>query len=143
MEKTHSCHQVIVSVGSNIAPQQNIKTSHDILSREARLLDSADIIETAPVGYQHQANFLNTAYLMETSLSLELFNQFLKSVEDRMGRQRGPIRSGPRTIDLDIIIWDGDVLSDDYYQYTYVSVPVDQILTAHKITLSTASKTCE
>jgi 2-amino-4-hydroxy-6-hydroxymethyldihydropteridine diphosphokinase len=128
-------HQVIISVGSNINPQTNISESRDILSREAKLLDYADTIETAPVGYTSQPNFLNTAYLVVTPLEFADFNAFLKSVEDRMGRERGPIKSGPRTIDLDIIVWDGDVLTDDYYQYDYISVPVDQIMTANYISL--------
>ena len=128
-------HQVIISVGSNINPQINIPESRNILSKEASLLDYADTIETAPVGYENQPNFLNTAYLVATSLGFDDFNAFLKSVEDRMGRERGPIKSGPRTIDLDIVVWDGEVLSNDYYQYDYISVPVDQIMIANQITL--------
>lgn len=127
-------HQVIISVGSNIDPQINIPESRDILSREAKLIDYADTIETAPVGYENQPNFLNTAYLVATSLEFDDFNAFLKSIEDRMGRERGPIKSGPRTIDLDIVVWDGEVLSNDYYQYDYVSIPVAQIMMANQIT---------
>ena len=58
----------------------------------------------------------------------ESFNCYLKSVEDRLGRVRGAIKSGPRTIDLDLVAWDGELLTTDYYQYEYVSVPVNQIV---------------
>lgn len=128
-------HQVIISVGSNIKPQENIAKSFDILSAEAKLLDSAEVIETAPVGYAHQDNFLNTAYLVETSLELDEFNRLLKSIENRLGRIRGPIRSGPRTIDLDIIIWDGVVLSEEDFQHDYVSIPVNQILVRNDLVI--------
>ena len=45
-----------------------------------------------------------------------------------MGRLKGPIKSGPRTIDLDIVIWDGVVLTDDFYCHDYVRVPVQELL---------------
>ena len=130
-------HRVVVSVGSNIEPEANVSASEQVLSNETNLIDSADAIETAPVGYQDQPNFLNTAYLIETSLSHQAFNAFLKSVEDRLGRERGPIKSGPRTIDLDIIIWDGDVVTSDYYDHEYVSVPVNQLVKAHNLEINT------
>lgn len=128
-------HQVIISVGSNIDPQVNIPVSRKILASETQLLDCADAIETEPVGYEYQPNFLNTAYLVATHLEFDEFNALLKSIENKMGREHGPIKSGPRTIDLDIIIWDGEVLDTDYYQYDYVSIPINQILSTNQITL--------
>ena len=132
-------HQAIISVGSNIDPYNNIPKSLEVLSTEpqfvTRFVDCADVIETNPVGYTDQPNFLNTAYLVETSLELDAFNRFLKTVEDGMGRLRGPVKSGPRTIDLDIIVWNGELLGPDYHQFEYVSVPVDQILSANQLTL--------
>jgi 2-amino-4-hydroxy-6-hydroxymethyldihydropteridine diphosphokinase len=133
--KTLGLHQVVVSVGSNIDPHKNIRFSHEVLINETRLLATADIIETTPVGYTQQPDFLNTAYLIETDLEYDDFNTFLKSVEDRLGRKRGTNKSGPRTIDLDIIVWDRNVLTQDYFNYEYVSTPVNQILTAHQISL--------
>ncbi|MEH6617251.1 MAG: 2-amino-4-hydroxy-6-hydroxymethyldihydropteridine diphosphokinase [Porticoccus sp.] len=128
-------HQVVISVGSNIDPEKNIRLSHEVLVNDTRLLAVADIIKTTPVGYTQQPDFLNTAYLIETNLEYDDFNAFLKSVEDRLGRKRGANKSGPRTIDLDIIVWDRNVLTQDYFNYEYVSTPINQILTAHQISL--------
>lgn len=128
-------HQVIISVGSNIDPHKNIRLSHEMLDNETRLLTVADIIKTTPIGYTQQPDFLNTAYLIETNLEYDDFNAFLKSVEDRLGRERGAIKSGPRTIDLDIIVWDRNVVTQDYFNYEYVSTPVNQILTARQISV--------
>lgn len=133
-------HQAIISVGSNIDPHQNIEQARQILSAEMRLLAVSDILETEPVGYQNQPNFLNTAYLVETSLERDSFNTYLKAVEDRLGRVRGPIKSGPRTIDLDLIAWDGELLGDDYFRYQYVSDPVDQIVQSSGIHLQSFSQ---
>jgi len=128
-------HQVIISVGSNIDPHKNIRLSHEVLDNETGLLAVADIIKTTPIGYTQQPDFLNTAYLIETHLEYDDFNAFLKSVEDRLGRERGTIKSGPRTIDLDIIVWDRNVVTQDYFSYDYVSTPVNQILTTRQISV--------
>lgn len=127
--------QVIISVGSNIDPQNNIRLSHEVLNHETRLLAVADTIKTTPIGYTQQPDFLNTAYLIETNLEYDDFNAFLKSVEDRLGRERGAIKSGPRTIDLDIIVWGRNIVTQDYFNYEYVSTPVNQILTARQISV--------
>ena len=57
-----------------------------------------------------------------------------------MGRERGPIKAGPRTIDLDIVIWNGCLLTDDYYSYDYVSIPVNQVIKTKNLTTNIASK---
>ena len=43
-------------------------------------------------------------------------------------RSRGAIKSGPRTMDLDIVAWDGEVVDDGYYLHDYVKKPVDEVL---------------
>jgi 2-amino-4-hydroxy-6-hydroxymethyldihydropteridine diphosphokinase len=133
-------NQVVISVGSNINPAPNIEISKDYLSKETEFIYAATAIETAPVGYLEQSNFLNTAFLVATPLSYEEFNLHLKSIEDRMGRERGPIKAGPRTIDLDIVIWNGCLLTDDYYSYDYVSIPVNQVIKTKNLTTNIASK---
>lgn len=127
--------QTILSVGSNINPAQNIAAAQQLLAEQYSLLGVSDVIETSPVGYQAQPNFLNAAILLETSESQQHFNQQLKRVEDRLGRVRGEIKSGPRTMDLDIIVWDGLILTDDYRRYDYVSTPVNQLVQALGLTI--------
>ncbi|WP_438951929.1 2-amino-4-hydroxy-6-hydroxymethyldihydropteridine diphosphokinase [Porticoccus sp.] len=121
-------HRVIISVGSNIEAAKNIARCHEILAAETILLASAKVIQTSPVGYQFQPDFLNTAYLIETPLEKLSFNRYLKAVEERMGRLKGPIKSGPRAIDLDIVIWDDLILTDDFYCHDYVRLPVQELL---------------
>ena len=128
-------HQAIISGGSNIEPHEHLRQAEEILAKETLLVASSDIIETAPVGFQYQPDFLNTAYLVETPLDRESFNRYLKSVEDRLGRVRGAIKSGPRTIDLDLVAWDGELLTSDYFHYEYVSVPVNQIVASTGVQL--------
>jgi|TARA_B100001093_G_scaffold444942_1_gene448296 2-amino-4-hydroxy-6-hydroxymethyldihydropteridine diphosphokinase len=133
-------NRVIISVGSNIDPLPNIKKSREILSSETIFICAADSIETAPIGYLNQANFLNTAFLVMTSLSYHDFNFSLKAIENRMGRERGPIKAGPRTIDLDIIVWNEYLITEDYYNFEYVSVPVDQVLSTMSLDIKEFKK---
>lgn len=135
-EEVASTHRVIVSVGSNIDPQVNLDQTKKIVAREMTLLGEATVIKTEPDGFKAQPDFLNGAWLMETRLPLEEFNAYLKAVEIRMGRVKGPIKSGPRTIDLDIIIWDGKIVHSDYLERKdYVVRPVDELLRTHQIDL--------
>ncbi|MGB3621720.1 2-amino-4-hydroxy-6-hydroxymethyldihydropteridine diphosphokinase [Ketobacter sp. MCCC 1A13808] len=130
--------RVIVSVGTNIDPERNLNKCRAILDTEVGILGEAEVIQTAPDGYQNQPDFLNGAYLLSTDRPYDEFNQYLKNVEERLGRVKGPIKSGPRCIDLDIIIWDSQVVHDDYTQNKhYVVVPVNELLEQHAIELAT------
>lgn len=127
-EQTVALHECLISLGSNIDPEHYIDRALTILSQECQLLARSAAIRTTPVGYQHQPDFLNAALLVSTSLEREAFRAYLKEVEDRLGRVRGAIKSGPRTMDLDMVAWDGEVIDQGYYQYDYVKVPVDEVL---------------
>ena len=130
-------HSVIVSVGSNINPEKNLDSARLVLSRECVFYSEAAVIETEPDGYKDQPDFLNGAFLLGTDLAYQDFNQYLKTVEARLGRVKGPIKSGPRCIDLDIIIWDGKVVHDDYIEEKYyVMVPVNELLQRHGISIT-------
>lgn len=121
-------HQAVISAGSNIDPEENTRRAGDILAAEHRLLGRSRFDRTAPVGYRDQPDFLNGAFLVVTELSREDFVRYLKEVEDRLGRERGPVKAGPRTIDLDLILWDGRVVHRDYHRAPYARRPVRELV---------------
>ena len=123
-------NECLISLGSNIEPERHAAEALDILSKECELVGRSREIVTTPVGYQQQPNFLNAALLVRTRLAMSDFRAYLKSVEDRLGRVRGPIKSGPRTMDLDIVAWNGELVDDGYLNQDYVRVPVDELLAA-------------
>ena len=128
-------HQALLSVGSNIDPETNVAAAAAILASEHELLDRSRMIRTAPDGYQFQPDFLNGAFFVRTALEYAEVNAYLKSLEKRLGRVKGPIKSGPRTIDLDIIVWDGRVVHSDYPTKDYTREPIDELLARNDITL--------
>ena len=117
-------NQVIISVGSNIEPDKNIAKAREILARDFEVVAETDFVSTKPVGYTQQPDFLNGAVLVRTDLKLEPLRQHLKRIEDTLGRRRGVLTFGPRTVDLDIVVWNGKLLDPDFYEREYLKKAV-------------------
>lgn len=139
-EQAATLHECLISLGSNIDPDHYFDQALIIISHECDLLARSEAIRTTPVGYQQQPDFLNAALLVSTPLEREAFRAYLKDVEDRLGRVRGAIKSGPRTMDLDMVAWDGEVVDEGYYQHDYVKMPVDEVLASSGRTLEQAER---
>lgn len=72
----------------------------------------SSIYETEPIGYTEQSSFLNMVVQGNTTLTArELLNKILE-VEKKLGRTR-EIRWGPRTIDVDILIYGTELISEE------------------------------
>ena len=69
----------------------------------------SEIYETEPYGYTDQAPFLNACFEVSTVCSPEELLDQLHQVENALGRKRD-IHWGPRTIDLDIIFYDNEII---------------------------------
>jgi 2-amino-4-hydroxy-6-hydroxymethyldihydropteridine diphosphokinase len=117
----------VVSLGSNINPQENILRAFTFLQKEFEVLKEAGPVRTSPVGITSQPHFLNAAALLQTNLTLDDLVAFLKSVEDEMGRDRSRPKSGPREIDLDVIIWNDEVVDKDFYERVFLQKLVEDL----------------
>lgn len=90
------------------------------LDRALALLDAspgvrvrrvASVYETAPVGYTAQPRFLNTVAEVETDLAPAELLAVMQRIEAELGRVR-TVRWGPRTSDLDLLLYDDLTLDD-------------------------------
>jgi 2-amino-4-hydroxy-6-hydroxymethyldihydropteridine diphosphokinase len=72
----------------------------------------SSVRETDPVGIADQPRFLNAAVALETELSARELLGLLLGIERRLGRTRAGPRFGPRTIDLDLLVY-GDAQIDE------------------------------
>ena len=106
-----------IALGSNLEstwgdPAATIAEAVRRLGALGTVMAVSTMRETEPVGYVEQPKFVNGAALLETPLApLELM-QALLTVEREMGRVRdGVAAKGPRVIDLDLLLYDGSVLS--------------------------------
>lgn len=121
-------HQVIIGLGSNISPAENLKSALYLLGQYAPIEAISEIWQTRAIGSKGP-DFLNAAVLMSTPLSYdELRNQILRPIENLLGRVRTKDPNAPRTIDLDILIVDGKLIDQDLWKYAHVCVPVAQLL---------------
>ncbi|MBN1769133.1 MAG: 2-amino-4-hydroxy-6-hydroxymethyldihydropteridine diphosphokinase [Prolixibacteraceae bacterium] len=117
----------IVEMGSNIEPDKNIEQALSLLRLQNRIIAVSTVLTTSPLGITHQPDFRNGAVKIETSLSQSQFKLYLKKIEDELKRDRNRPKFGPRTIDLDIIVWNGKVIDNDYYERDFVKQTVDEI----------------
>lgn len=104
--------RALIAVGSNLGDRATlVARAVDELGalKGTKVLAAAEPIETAPERPEDGASFLNTAVLVETTLPPRALLEHLHDVEGRLGRERPARRRGPRTIDLDLIIYEGVV----------------------------------
>jgi 2-amino-4-hydroxy-6-hydroxymethyldihydropteridine diphosphokinase len=104
-----------LSLGSNVGDRK--ATLEGALgrleaSRRVRILTRSSIYETEPIGYIDQPWFYNLAVEIETELDPEELLTLTKQTELELNRTR-EIRWGPRTIDIDIVMYDEIAMSND------------------------------
>ncbi len=120
-------NQVIIGIGSNIDADANIQKMLVLLKRKVKIVKLSELVITKPIGIVDQPNFTNGAVKILTGLSIIKLTKELKVIEDQLGRDRSGEKFGPRTIDLDIVIWNGEVIDDDYYTRDFLKVAVDEV----------------
>lgn len=104
--------RAFVSVGSNIDPETNVRTALLRLSKETDLRAISTIYLTEPLGRQGQPPFYNCVIEIETSLPpAELKFGVLRNIEAGLGRRRSDDKFAPRAIDLDLILYNGLVMT--------------------------------
>ena len=113
MTRNHTTSRALISLGGN---QGNVaETFAKALkqlaeSPDVQLIEVSQNYSTAPVGVKAGEQFINAAATLETSLAPEQLLDLLQQIEAESGRVR-TIHWGPRTLDLDIILWGEEVIN--------------------------------
>ena len=108
--------RAIVSLGSNVEPRADyLKRAIAALSAlpETTFVKASSVIETEPVDVPPEfaaLKFLNQIAVFETALDPFDFSRRMHAIEDGLGRVR-TVRNGPRTIDIDLIDFGGEVIN--------------------------------
>ena len=120
-------HQVCLLLGSNIQPEHNLPRAIDFLQNQLTILRISSVWETSPVG-STGPNFLNAALLAQTPLNQKKIKlQIITPLEAEMGRVRSADKNAPRPIDLDIILFDGQILDPTLWLFAHRAVPMAEI----------------
>lgn len=105
-----AANRAYVALGSNIHPERHLPDAVRRLGQLGRLLAVSRVYESQPVGKTDQPTFLNAAVLVETGLDpVEFKARVLQTIEQELGRVRTADKNAPRTIDLDIALWNDEV----------------------------------
>ncbi len=129
-------NRAYLSLGSNIEPERNLAAAVDWLGHWGHVRAVSTVWESAPLGFADQPNFLNAVALLETGLSAQgLRQEAITSIETALGRVRTANKNAPRTIDIDIMLFNHDVLqvgqrripSPEVLERPFVAIPLAEI----------------
>ena len=113
-------HTVIIGLGSNIEPQKNIQAALVELGKHFKILEKTPAKQTKPVGPINQPDFLNCAVLAEIDKDCTEIKTILRTIESLLKRDRSGNPYGPRTIDLDILVWNEKIVDQDFYNRNFI-----------------------
>jgi 2-amino-4-hydroxy-6-hydroxymethyldihydropteridine diphosphokinase len=112
---THTMPLVYIGLGSNLGDREaTIRRALELLvaGGEIELERVSSLRETDPVGYTDQPRFLNGAAALRTELAPRALLERLQDVERELGRDRSGPRFGPRTIDLDLLLYGAERIDE-------------------------------
>jgi 2-amino-4-hydroxy-6-hydroxymethyldihydropteridine diphosphokinase len=114
-------------LGSNINPEVNIPRALGFLERSFTVIRISNTWRTKSVGFK-AADYLNAAVEIETGLDVHMLkSKCLSHIEEIMGRVRQEDKNAPRTIDIDIVIFNNVVLDPKIFTEEYLAFPISEL----------------
>ncbi|RBP37041.1 2-amino-4-hydroxy-6-hydroxymethyldihydropteridine diphosphokinase [Garciella nitratireducens] len=101
--------RVFLGLGSNLGnKKQNLQQALEFLKNHPKIeiIKISSYYETKPIGYQNQDWFINMVVMIDTTLNPYALLEVCNTIEKKLKRKR-VIRWGPRTIDVDILLYQG------------------------------------
>ena len=117
----------ILLLGSNIQPRENIQKCIRLLEDKVQIVDVSSVWKTKAVGSEGP-DFLNAALKINTPLLREeLKSKVLSDAENQLGRKRTEDKYAPRTIDVDIIIFNKKILDENFWKCVFIALPASEL----------------
>lgn len=108
-------NKAFIALGSNLNnPELQIKTAIKTIedSPNITLIKAASLYKTKPYGHLNQDKFINSVIKISTNYTAQQLLKFLQNIETQQHRVRA-IKWGPRTIDLDILAFNNEVINTE------------------------------
>lgn len=105
-----------IAIGSNLAsPLEQVNAAVEALGEipQSRIVAVSSFYCTPPLGPQDQPDYLNAAVVLETELDPEALLDNTQRIELQQGRVRKAERWGPRTLDLDIMLFGHETINTE------------------------------
>jgi len=125
-------HLAYLSLGSNILPEKNLVRALQLLKEQGEIEKISNAWESKSVGADGP-NYLNACIAFGTLLGwLELKEQVILPIELRLGRRRTENKFAPRTMDIDITLFDDISCDDKSWEKAFVVVPLAEIYPSYQ-----------
>ena len=121
-------HEAYIGLDSNIRPEEFLPCAVNTLSEYVTIVAVSQVWETPPYGMAG-ANFLNAALHLRTPHPANVLrSMILRRVEAILGRVRTVEKFVARTIDLDLLIFDGNIVDPEVWTLPHIAVPLSELI---------------
>ncbi|NDV78058.1 2-amino-4-hydroxy-6-hydroxymethyldihydropteridine diphosphokinase [Dysgonomonas sp. 511] len=121
-------NKVLLSIGTNIDREVNLALCHRLLDNVFEEIHYSETSVTTPYGDSYKDDFLNQLAIGYTSKDKEEITPLLKKLEKQMGRRPADKKRGIVKIDIDLVIWNNDVLRPNEIERTYIAELLPSLL---------------
>ena len=129
--------RVAVSIGSNLERERNVKDALAALGKTFGELSRSPVYESAAYGFDGPP-FYNLVVVFVTQLDVRAVRAKIQAIENLQGREIGEDRSGSRSLDLDLLLYDDAVFHDqgldvprrEIFEHGYILKPLADLLPA-------------
>ncbi len=123
MECIFACNmnKGLLSIGTNYDRETNLNICHQLLNDLFSDIIYSDTSITTPYGIDYENNFLNQLAVIYTDKNKEEISQLLKSLEKKMGRDSLDKQNGIVKIDIDLVIWNDEILKPADINRSYIA----------------------
>ena len=121
-------NEAYLSLGSNIQPERHLRKAIQHLRKHGQIRALSQAWQSQAYGMDGP-DFLNACLLFYTPLEAdELIETVIRPIETALGRVRGPDKFTPRTIDIDLILFEDEPFGEEFWSSPFVIVPLAELL---------------
>lgn len=120
-------HLAYLNLGSNIQPEVNLPQAVKLLSKYGEIQKVSNVWESEAVGTEGP-NYLNVCLSIKSSFAqTDLKEKVIQIIETQLGRRRTADKFAPRSMDIDIVIFDDNLVNAHYWEQAFVMVPLAEV----------------
>jgi len=122
-------NKLYLLLGSNIKPEENLKNAYHLLKKEvSEILGCSSVWASKSIGFDGP-EFLNAVVEIETIYSITDFKQnVITKIEQDLNRVRTENKNSPRTIDIDILMINTEIVDQEIWGFAHIAVPLSELL---------------
>ena len=127
LKKVNKAHTVLILLGSNIEAERYIPQARELLRAYDPLVKFSGVYQTSAVGFSGHDFWNQIASLNALDDKKTLKETLIEQIETQLDRRRETNKFAPRTIDLDIIMFDREVTDTMVWDHDYILFPLSDL----------------